>query len=246
MDGSKLSEVTNIRSEFIPFFLNYLRDQTSHLLRGCRSTSTTPAKTPTANKLRKLSMLNLKHDRGSAKTSTPLPCANMQSTDSFATPTIPNLSDASLHETNHPNCTDASSAKHKGVASAPRKFSSHRDVGPGSHGDSIAGKSHRSIHFLTPPEPNRKRDKASLSDYLKSPDIDQRSHGNRNSPHGNRGRRVNQMSPSPHSRPRSGGKGKDKKGRFGKDQGDSSPVFNISDSLDFPPVGVTLTNKLHG
>ena len=40
----------NMRCEFVPFLLNYLRDETSHLLQGCRSTNQSPTKTPSSVK----------------------------------------------------------------------------------------------------------------------------------------------------------------------------------------------------
>ncbi len=47
---SELKDLDRIKPEFIPFFLNYLRDQSSSLLQGCRSRNQSPAKTPASIK----------------------------------------------------------------------------------------------------------------------------------------------------------------------------------------------------
>ena len=60
-----MQELECIRGEFVAFFLNYLRDHTSHLLQGCRSASASPTKTPASIKA------NRKTAPPEARTSTP-------------------------------------------------------------------------------------------------------------------------------------------------------------------------------
>lgn len=55
-----LKDYDRVKHEFVPFFLNYLRDQTSCLLEGCRSTNQSPAKTPASFRKHKNSNAPLK------------------------------------------------------------------------------------------------------------------------------------------------------------------------------------------
>lgn len=48
-----LQELSNVKQEFIPFFLNYLRDHTIHLIQSSKSATPSPAKTPSLKKLQK-------------------------------------------------------------------------------------------------------------------------------------------------------------------------------------------------
>ncbi len=70
-----LQEFESIRPEFVPYLLNFLRDQTIHLIQGCRSASQSPAKTPTSFKKIKPTTC----DAQANKTSTPLPSAPVKS-----------------------------------------------------------------------------------------------------------------------------------------------------------------------
>lgn len=68
-----LQDLNLSKAEFTPFLLNYLRDQTLHLLQGCPSTSPSPAKTPSSvTKLKRKTAVDSPGSNGTT-TSTPLP-----------------------------------------------------------------------------------------------------------------------------------------------------------------------------
>lgn len=52
-DPECLQDLENLKLEFIPFFLNYLRDHTIHLLQTSKSATPSPAKTPSLKKIQK-------------------------------------------------------------------------------------------------------------------------------------------------------------------------------------------------
>ncbi|CAH1791037.1 unnamed protein product [Owenia fusiformis] len=49
-----LKEQKQLKGEFVPYFLNYLRDQSLHLLQNSKSTTVTPAKTPVGKRLKEV------------------------------------------------------------------------------------------------------------------------------------------------------------------------------------------------
>ena len=62
-----LEELCSVQPEFIPFFLNFLRDQSAPVLQGCRSANATPSKTPTVLKTQRA----ITFGEPKTKTSTP-------------------------------------------------------------------------------------------------------------------------------------------------------------------------------
>ena len=67
-----LENLQCIRHEFLPYLLNFLREQTMHLLQGCTSSTPSPVKTPSSiKKLKRKSAVD--SPNGNIATSTPLP-----------------------------------------------------------------------------------------------------------------------------------------------------------------------------
>lgn len=64
---SVLQNLSRIKPEFVPYFLNFLRDQSAAILQGCRSANATPSKTPTVLKTQR----SITFDEPNRKTSTP-------------------------------------------------------------------------------------------------------------------------------------------------------------------------------
>ncbi|XP_033127748.1 codanin-1-like [Anneissia japonica] len=78
---SQLKEL-QLQSDFLPFFLNYLRDSTSHLICSVNSSTNTPAKTPTSAQKLRQSVKNSQRRRGN-RTKLFSPNVSSQTENSF-------------------------------------------------------------------------------------------------------------------------------------------------------------------
>ena len=212
----------------MPFFLNYLRDQTFQLLQSAKSACPSPAKTPTS--------LNYKQRKQSARpdngsVSTPI---NSKRVQLFASP-------VDTTETSRNNYKKAPSpygadnynqGKNNGYGKKNRSS-------PHTVNDTSQRRKSGGSRTFTP-EVERSKNKYCIGDFLVTPEHDTRrqrhspqSGGRKDSPHENL--------PSPQPGRRSSGK----RGRNSSEQKklrritpvSAPPVFSLSNLDDFPPMG---------
>jgi codanin-1 len=220
-----LKEFENSKADFVPFLLNFLRDQTLHLMQGWRSTSTTPAKTPGSLKLKKWASQSKKRARHSEPKacSTPVSRNRQQlfvGSDnlSLATPD----SFRQLDDTNSPIVASVDEPSTKETST--NNFHVYRKSKPQER-DHNASQSQRNLSFQHHGgQQQRSKACSSLGDFLLSPEMNSRQ--NKHSPHSNRCK--DKVSPMQRN---------NKKGKH-KNQSAVDPppraVFNLS---DFPTVG---------
>ena len=217
-----MSALVSLRPEFIPYFLNFLRDQTLHLLQGGRSTTNTPAKTP-----------GMKYKQPQT-TTTPWSANSSKRGSGNRVQLFTSPMDATqkLCESFLESPSDVGSSSFKRHAGGGRKSTGSR-CSPQFDGTPRG----RSQNYQTTPESHRQqRQRHNLSDYFVTPDME---HRKKKSPLS--GRR-DELSPSPHVTRKSGGRGKkgqssEKKGNRSVTEKGDPPVFSLNNMADFPTLG---------
>ncbi|KAK2147351.1 hypothetical protein LSH36_557g01065 [Paralvinella palmiformis] len=205
-----LCGLENIRCEFVPFFLNYLRDQSSHLLQNSRSTNATPAKTPTTAKLRRLTTF-------SASQANDLSMQSGKRQQLF-----PASSEFKEKSSSEKDCyiTDLFSTKAgSGSRRQPRNKTDR------------SGKSQRSIQFTD--SAHKAKHKTSLGDFLKSPDIDERLRNSRVQPKRDCCQPSGQQSKKCIAKNRTG----ERKQKLLPESKVLDPGFSLNNENEFPPMG---------
>lgn len=229
-----------MHQEFVPFFLNYLRDQTLHLLHSTKSATPSPVKTPLSEKVKKTVSTAKKHDHRSKRvqlfSASPgdiLDDIKATSGSMFS----PNTSVESPYLNNSRNSTNSSfnekSGRYKG-----NKGCNNQKTTPG-------GSQRQSPQYGNKPghDHHRSKHKFSLGEFLTTPENyvspNQRK---KNSPYSS-GRRdapfENSPSPSPSVTRRSGGKKRHSLPKYDPKNSSptSGPVFSLSNASDFPAIG---------
>ncbi|KAK6181105.1 hypothetical protein SNE40_009036 [Patella caerulea] len=200
-----------IRQEFIPYFLNYLRDQTLHLLQNSKSFNS-PSKTPSSN--------NNNTNRAVKKSNT----GSSKRTQLFAASPLESSSNKDL-------CSPILSP-HNGNESPVFRGSADR----GKRSDHKGGYQNKHNSPAGTPDPNRSKYKLCLGEYMMSPDPTQRrKSGCKETPDSSP-----RLSPA-ETKNKHSGKKRATLYPVGKGTGgskESSPVFRLSDN-DFPPVAKT-------
>ncbi|XP_064623502.1 codanin-1-like [Lineus longissimus] len=241
-------QYAKLRTEFVPFFLNYLRDQSLPLLQSSRSLNPSPAKTPTNLKLKKKCDI-LKHGTSGSKKAggnrvqlfSASPLENKPGRPDVFSLASPNSS------LDSPSLLEWSNKK--GTA-GPRKGAFNR-TSP-QHDWAQKGQQKQSPNYVTP-DHQRFKYRQTLGDFLATPDGS--DYKKKKSPHWNK-TETNDGSPNPSPRMqrRSGSKGK-KNGAGSSESATrvmkvtpvaSPPIFSLNNLDDFPPVSlgpVTDTQK---
>ncbi|XP_062593812.1 uncharacterized protein LOC134255305, partial [Saccostrea cucullata] len=241
----QLAELQHIHQEFIPFFLNYLRDQTIHLLQSSKSATPSPAKTPSAQKLKK--SINEKKGSSSSKRIQLFGASPGDGIDDIK-PTSgsffsPNTSvDVNPPTLNTPTNEDKKSTpKVHGSVERNQNFSS-------AVGNSV-DRDHRSkgSRNTTPHsgsknnQDGRSRHRFSLGEFIISPEVTCTTANKRkNSPYssGRRNDKPNDNSPSPAPTNLKSGNKKRHSVESGTRRSCSpAPVFSLGNADEFPPVG---------
>lgn len=221
-----MKEYTNLFQEFVPFFLNYLRDQTLHLLQSTRSTNPSPAKTPSAQKLKK--PVHTIREDGKKR---------VQLFGSSPGDVLEDVQDASVSVFS-PNVSVDSPGPWK-TLNTP---SSAERSGRGKGQRTPANRGHTPHDQRQSPHcgSNRTKQRFSLGEFIVSPDVDINQNSKKNSPYSG-GRRDqsfdNSPSPLPTSGRRSGGKKRHPGNKADQTKLSPAPVFSLNSVSDFPPVG---------
>lgn len=209
-----------MKEDFIPFLLNFLRDQTLHLIQGCRSTTTTPAKTPS-------SLLRLKKKPSST------PAHQVNKSKRIQLFSGPGESKPLLKTTESGNDTSSQTRDYADSFNSRAGWGKHPGEVRGGNRPNKSSQSHS-----TTPDNGRYRNKQSLGDFFYTPDTEQ---GQKKSPLGTV---KDDRTPSPHSGRRSGnrkGHSSEKKSKQNtRQQEQAQPVFSAD---DFPPVGMSSSGR---
>ena len=238
-----MEALSHVQQEFIPFFLNYLRDHTLHLLQNSKSANPSPAKTPSLKKLHKQS----RKEKGEGSKRQQLfgssPAGDVDEVKYLPTSVFtPNTSiDSPGYATYSKNERQSQRGSSKSNY-ASQKFSPR------------CGSQSASSYSQQTPDHQRSKQKFSLGEFLYTPD--QGSHGHKKrSPHSGppSGRRdyFSETSPTPGMPRRSGGRKKPStspspllqtsplvRTRSGKPELETQapPVFCLASDNDFPPM----------
>ncbi|XP_052767400.1 codanin-1-like [Mya arenaria] len=224
---NELKELANVKQEFIPFFLNYLRDHTVHLIQSSSSATPSPAKTPSLKKLQK----SVKRTRDHGKRQQLFGASPAGDADDFH-----NLP-ASVFS---PNTS----------IDSPGHFNPVNQKGDRNHGKGYRGQkaspqcgSQRSGYSQQTPE-QRSKQKLSLAEFI-TPEQGGQS-WKKKSPHsGNRRELSCSMDNTPTNFATQGRKSGGKKRHSYSPLVQNSvtpsespaPVFCLTNSSDFPPMG---------
>lgn len=204
-----LRELERVKPDFVPFFLNYLRDQSSSLLQGCRSTNQSPAKTPASIKANKKANAPTK-----ASHSTPTSVSNGRSTsrtlkfssNSPQEPVLPlppakrggrtssvsEFIEPSFGFTTPETSRDKSVSFNLSTGGGKSGGSSHRNRhrnSPTVEMGSGGGGARQSNMFSTPDSGPRSKHRTSLADFFVTPEYDQRKRRSPNTSQGSQGRK---------------------------------------------------------
>ena len=241
----QLKDFHYLHQEFIPFLLNYLRDQTIHLLQSSKSTTPSPAKTPSAQKLRKCVV----EEKGSsASTSSKRiqlfgasPCDGIDdikpTTGSFFSPnTSVEIKTPSLKTPTNQDKVGKGDKKSTSLCnqqtpagrnSAERDHKLKGGRGNTPHSGSKGNQDGRSKHRF------------SLGEFLVSPEVTSSTGKRKNSPFsGKKNEKINDNSPSPIlSNVKSGYKKRHSVETENPNCGQPAPVFSLGSTDEFPPVG---------
>lgn len=226
-----LQDLENVKLEFIPFFLNYLRDHTIHLLQSTKSATPSPAKTPSLKKIQKTVKRNKETGRKRQQLFGASPAGDSDDLHSLPVSVFsPNTSlDSPGNVQINQKCE-----RHNGKG--------HLKSGNASQKCSPRCGSQRSPYSQITPE-QRSKQKFSLGEFMNTPDRAINANGwKRKSPHsGNKKENVTDISPSfpgSHSR-RSGGKKRLVPNHTPIHTHDKleAPVFSLTNANDFPPMG---------
>ena len=212
-DEPALRDLERVKPEFIPFFLNYLRDQSSSLLQGCRSTNQSPAKTPASMKVNKKAKAPTKASHStpastghSSSTSRTLKFTNSSPQDYVpvlplppkrdgCTPSALNVSESSFGFATPETSRDRSVSFNwstggvkSGGGSGHRKHRNSPVVDSG-HGSGGGARQSWSNMFQTPDSGLRSKHRTSLADFFMSPENDFRKRRSPNPTHGSQTRK---------------------------------------------------------
>ncbi|XP_060596823.1 codanin-1-like isoform X2 [Ruditapes philippinarum] len=249
-DLESLQDFDNLKVEFIPFFLNYLRDHTIHLLQTSKSATPSPAKTPSLKKIQK-SVRKTRENGG--KRQQLFGASPVGDVDDFRNlPTSvfsPNTSLDSPGNIQPNQKVDKNYGKGNFKNSyASQKFSPQcGNQRYANQKNSPQCGSQRSPYSQVTPE-QRSKQKFSLGEFMNTPDQSNNATGwKRKSPHsGNKKDFSCDISPSPATGQgrKSGGK---KRHSFSPlvqnmtpnitEEKVSAPIFSLTSSNDFPPMG---------
>ncbi|XP_076098062.1 codanin-1-like [Mytilus galloprovincialis] len=211
----QLQDFGKLQQEFVPFFLNYLRDQTLHLLQSSRSAANSPAKTPSAQKLKKSLNGSSKSESGKrvqlfgASPGDGLEDIKSSSASVFS-PNVSFDSPSYLGSNKH-----SSDVKQKGRSS-------------------LGGSSSKNVHNAKyQSDAHKSKQKFSLGEFI-SPEVTKK----KNSPYSSSSKnRSIDNSPSPAITQRSGGRRKHSLDPNDLHQKSPAPVFSLASVSDFPPMG---------
>ncbi|KAK3592928.1 hypothetical protein CHS0354_011728 [Potamilus streckersoni] len=235
--------------EFIPFFLNYLRDHTLHLLQCSKSTTPSPAKTPSIQRLKKTNNCCKTDNRKRLQLFGSSPANDTDDTKQLSASVFsPNSShDSSSVVTSLIHGTKTESFCDTSKATGQRSFIGYNSprISPRCGSQRVTNP-HRSFPS---PEHFHSRHKLSLGEFIHTPDFSS-SHQKRKSPHsgGKRDRdKGTSISPSNslHRRPgdarRRGTQSSPLLHDMWTKQDDfispsPPPVFSLASVTDFPPM----------
>ena len=237
-----MAALSHVQQEFIPFFLNYLRDHTLHLLQNSKSANPSPAKTPSLKKLHKPA----RKEKGEGSKRQQLfgssPAGDVD--DIKYLPTSVFTPNTSIDSPGYNSYSKNDRQSQRGGSKSnyvSQKFSPR------------CGSQNSSFNQQTP-DHQRSKQKISLGEFLYTPD--QGSHGyKKRSPHsgpsGGRRDYFSETSPTPGMPRRSGGRKKPNTSpspllqtspfvRTGSSRQEVEtqlpPVFCLASNSDFPPM----------
>ncbi|OWF46147.1 codanin-1-like isoform X2 [Mizuhopecten yessoensis] len=227
----QLKEYSKLDQEFVPFFLNYLRDQTLHLLQSNRSANPSPAKTPSTQKLKKT--VHTRREDGGKRVQLfgSSPGDGLEdirdTSSSVFSPNVSIDSPGVWKNLNTPSSAERSGRGrgHRTPGSRDQRQSPHcgsrqSNATPDSHG-------------------HRAKQRFSLGEFIVSPDVDINQNSKKNSPYSG-GRKDHSFDNSPSPLPVNGGKRSSGKKRHPANRTDltkPAPVFSLNSVSDFPPMG---------
>lgn len=190
--------------------MNYLRDQTLHLLQSTRSATNSPAKTPSAQKLKKAQNGPSKPESG-------------KRVQLFGASPGDGLEDI--------KCTSASVFSPNASFDSPSYIGGNRQDGKAKGRSSLGGNSNKNQHGKHLNDKSKHR--LSLGEFI-SPEITKK----KNSPYsgGNRNK-LTDGSPSPAITQKSGGRRKQSFDPNELRQKSPAPIFSLNSVSDFPPMG---------
>nr|XP_054759399.1 codanin-1-like [Lytechinus pictus] len=222
---------TKLQTEFLPYFINSLRDQTAHLV--CRGSSavSSPARTPSSlQKLKRASQTRPQRSEGSKVNRTQLfATGNRQSSwsDKDFTPV----------------------SRFPAEEQSPHTPPSKTD---GRHGRKVSWSGgDTGSRRKTPGSGSRKDESMTLAQFLVTPESQSRGRG-RKSPFGDSNCDSSSSHKGSSNKRRSGGKGKQvgqnessgSKGHNKLKYIDKPPVFDLENALEFPPMGANITRTV--
>ena len=225
----KLTALEHLQQEFIPFFLNYLRDHTLHLLQNSKSATPSPAKTPSIKKLVKPSNKGKSESRKRQQLFGASPAGDVDDIKNL--PSSVFTPDTSIDSPGYVsyNKTD----RHN------QRLGSRSDYGSQKYSPRCG--SQNTSYVQQTPDQQRSKQKFSLGEFFCTPDHG--GHGyKKRSPHSS-GRRdyYPETSPSPGMSRRSGGRKKQNTSplvqtKSARSEEETAPVFCLTSSSDFPPM----------
>ena len=224
-----LQDHSNLRDEFVPYFLNLLRDDSLHLLQATRSTNSTPAKTPLSMKLGKSSGIRRMESRADVS----MPVASR--TQLFSSPDVSGghnrtpiwkQSPGAVFES--PQLTD-SGGRNKG-RNAAKSSQQRRRSSP------FTDLAHTESGSLHKPDAHRSQHRHDLSAYFSVAELEQRLK------HHQQSDAKDDCSPQSYSGRRPGNKKRrscpsgDKRKQQTVNAETPAPVFSLVDNIAFPSL----------
>ena len=227
-----LEDMGNLKQEFVPFFLNYLRDLTIHLVQNNKSATPSPAKTPSLKKLQKSVKKGCETNRKRQQLFGASPAADDDLRNLPSSVFSPNTSLESPGVV-HTSKGDRHSSRGLGNFYG-QKYSPQCGSQRGSHNQQ------------TPDQ--RSRHKLSLGEFLVTPEQNNNASSNwkKKSPHSGGKKELSIDNSYSHGR-KSGGKKRHSYSPLVQNSAvdnvsnncssDTSHVFSLTSSSDFPPMG---------
>ena len=223
--------MSNLRDEFVPYFVNLLRDDSFHLLQATRSTNSTPAKTPLSVKVNK--------NNGIRRTESPneVATAGGSRTQLFGSPDVgggynrnPAWKQSPGAVCESPQLSD-NVGRNKGRNTTKPPIQQRRRSSPYTD---LAHTANGSLHK---PDAHRSQHRHDLSAYFSAADLEQRlKHHQQSDP-------KDDCSSQSHSGRRPGNKKRrscpsgDKRKQLPVNAETPPPVFNLVDNMAFPSLG---------
>lgn len=239
-----------MHQEFIPFFLNYLRDQTIHLLQNSKSTTPSPAKTPSAQKLKKCVDENKSSSSSSKRVQlfgaspgdgiddikpTSGSFFSPNTSTEFRTPTLKTPS----NQDNGGKGDRKAGAVCVGESVKSQNFPAGRNSVEKDH-KSRGSKSNTPHSGSKSNQDGRSRHRFSLGEFIVSPEVSNSSGKKKNSPFssGRKNERCTDNTPSPFAtQVKSGHKKRHSVESDYRNFIQTAPVFSLGSTDEFPPVG---------